>query len=68
MRATSLNSIEKIAKEMSRIYNQYKRGDIKDTKYRSSVYGLSKLSECLKDSLLEARLISIEESLKKRQK
>lgn len=63
-----LNSIDKVRKEMESIYNDYKNNKIKERRYRASFYGLSKISEIIRNHELEKRLEELEKYAERQNK
>jgi len=61
MRAVSLKDISLVRKELSKVYNQYKRGDLSNDKARTSTYILCKLAELIKNNDFEDRINKLED-------
>ena len=65
-RRLRLNTPENTRKTLGRLTRLFDAGEIKETKYRALVYGLSKLLEYFrfeKDIEIEKRILVIEEKL-----
>jgi hypothetical protein len=64
-----LTTLRKTAKELNRIYNEYRAGTITDvSEFRAMVFGLRSLAEILKMSKdieeFDARLAALEDTLR----